>query len=288
MLSPLKPPRSLIEPEKHRFELTSWQLISLTIALLVGALGFFALGMIIERKQSSSPSVESVQKPYAAQQTARETAREGRVLSPHQPGQEAASNKAPASPPEARSRLDLPAPPSTPPLPDSSRERKSAPSASPPQRVSEPSTQTADPEPQPDTPLPPSELVQPEPVPPPRIPEAETRSLETPPSPASDEASGSLPIEREPKEPVVAVAPFSQEKALYAVQVAAVEAKDELWAKGFQKSVEEKTGLGTRLVLSDDGKFLRVLVGSFPDWKSAADASAELEKSYKGCFPRKL
>jgi len=270
MLSPLKPPRSLIEPEKHRFELTSWQLISLTIALLVGALGFFALGMIIERKQSSSPSVE------------------GRVLSPHQPGQEAASNKAPASPPEARSRLDLPAPPSTPPLPDSSRERKSAPSASPPQRVSEPSTQTADPEPQPDTPLPPSELVQPEPVPPPRIPEAETRSLETPPSPASDEASGSLPIEREPKEPVVAVAPFSQEKALYAVQVAAVEAKDELWAKGFQKSVEEKTGLGTRLVLSDDGKFLRVLVGSFPDWKSAADASAELEKSYKGCFPRKL
>jgi len=288
MLSPLKPPRSLVEPEKHRFELTSWQLISLTIALLVGALGFFALGMIIERKQSSSPTVKSAQKPYSPEQTARELTGEGRVLSPRQPVQEAAAKERQASSREARSRVDLPAPPSTSRPPDASRERTSAPSATPPQRIREPSGQATAAESEPDTPLPPPEPTYAEPVPPPRIAQTEARSArETPPSP-SDKASGPSPSKGEQKVPVTAPEPSAQEKGLYAVQIAAVEAKDKVWAQEFQRSVEEKTGLGTRLVLSNDGKFWRILVGSFPDRKSAVKASTQLEKSYKGCFPRKL
>ena len=107
---------------------------------------------------------------------------------------------------------------------------------------------------------------------------AETRRPDTDKGPSPRPAGQDKPEEAVPSEMEVS-------GTRYSVQIAAVVATNRQRAEEFAR---ENRGLNPELVLSEDGKFIRLLVGDFPDRKSAERRCAELRANsvFKDCFVR--
>ena len=146
---------------------------------------------------------------------------------------------------------------------------KSAPPASPPP-APEPDTQQEKPATphQPASPTPPVKPAKAEP-PPPAVAKAESeRATATP----SEKAKGT-----------------EAKKGEYSVQIVAFSAGERLAAEQYKARLEANTDLEADLVTSEDGKYVRVLVGRYPDKASAAKARDELRKrkGFADCFVRR-
>lgn len=308
----------MLDPKKARpwngdskpaTELTSTQLVIGTCIFLVAALICFALGFVLGRYEESSSQAKAVRTaaavptPEAPLPPAPRTGpapppQEGSQVSPRRvvmpppkpqvPGYPSSPN-APGGPPKTPKVTDHAAPPrpepSTPPeapAPAANPEPLEKPDAVPAENAAA-------------SPAPP----QPEPAPKP--PEAPTPPAATSPPPAQPEPPlkpavppaatppGTVPAATQPSPPTGAASTASS-KGLYAIQVAYLTgpARKER-AEEYMQRLEANSELKAELVISEDGKTIRVMIGNYPDRETATKACEELKKraGFKDSFVKR-
>jgi len=106
-------------------------------------------------------------------------------------------------------------------------------------------------------------------------------------TPAASEAV-SLP---EAAPPAATAAPAAQEAWVYGIQVASFAGSQrQKLAEDCQRSIEANSDLKAQLSPSEDGEYVRVIVGGYADKAAAAAACQELRKraGFKDCFVKSL
>jgi cell division protein FtsN len=91
-----------------------------------------------------------------------------------------------------------------------------------------------------------------------------------------------------PESPIEATAPAP--KGRFAIQVASFDTKGSAKAEEYRQKVAKDTGLEGRVVPSEDGKHLRVLLGAYSTRDAAQKARDELRKrkEFAGCYVQAL
>lgn len=302
-----KRPKSLLEADEPALQLSSNQLVLVICALLLLALGVFLLGMWA---RSYEMRLAGVTEPESLPgETVPAAAPEILAVPPEDPPapppapaaageqrspapsvlREAQRKSQPHGPREVRLPVDVPAPPpgsaagdSIPPL---ARSGISAPAEQP---AAAPASRPVTESPAPSE-APPSNSAVPVPSPPSApasSPIPSNDPVEIPaPAPASAPVAPVAPAPVPAMPPAAVPSPAAAGR--YAIQVAALSASDMKNVEAFRARVESISGLPTRLVKTADGRYYRIVAGSFPERPAASEACNALKArggDFKDCF----
>lgn len=246
-------------------EFSSSQLVIATCVFLIMALVCFALGVLVGRYDVTSS------RPKQNVQSTETTTDQAKPLPPA-PRRESA---APAEVGVQKSPRPVVMPPTraqTPGFPSSDGAAPSTP------RVTE--HPVPPPPPAAAIPVSPAPAAEVKPEPKPEAPAAST-VLAEPPKPAQETTPPATPA-------TAAAEPSAQGD--YGIQVASFSGPNrQKMAEAAKKSLESNTDMKADLIVSEDGKMIRMVVGHYPDKASAAKACGELKQraGFSDSFPRK-
>ena len=124
----------------------------------------------------------------------------------------------------------------------------------------------------------------PTPAPAPAAPETKT---ETPAAKAPETVGKTKNGEQNLLEPVAKPPATPPTRGAFAIQAASLSGENRMkLAEDLKKQLEGELKLNVELARSKDDKFVRVLIGDYPDREAAAKACIELKKrpGLSGCF----
>lgn len=288
MPSTRKKKSSFANQEKHTLEFTPAQLIGAICTLMVFGLLCFLLGVVVNKFDSAHAEKRAVAVARDEEPQPATPVREGKQTTPRLDVVKIPSSTS-STPPK-----NNPATSTVPRKDDTIRPVPLPPAKeSPAKEASKEPTQVATASPVKSVELPP--------MGPTATPGPAPAKSETPvaPSPAKPETAVAPKPAAEVSAPEPKAAPsaappsnetLSPEKDNYAIQVAAYSPSNRAKAEQFRALLEKQLKMTARLVTSKDGKWIRVMVGSFPDAASAQSKQAEMKqiKQFKDCMVKAL